>query len=45
MQIRRQSGVPSGPPFIGINELVFNEATGELLAKLDDGRADQLPAF
>ncbi len=38
MQIRRESGVPASPPFIGINELVFNEATGEFLAKLDDGR-------
>ena len=28
MQIRRESGAPTGPPYVGIDELVFNDLSG-----------------
>ncbi len=37
MTIRRESAPPAGAPFVGVNQLLYNEADGGLYVKLPDG--------
>ncbi|MCZ6711255.1 MAG: hypothetical protein O7B25_12920 [Gammaproteobacteria bacterium] len=38
MTIRRESAAPAGAPFVGVNQLLYNEADGGLYVKLPDGQ-------
>ena len=38
MTIRRESVVPAGAPFVGVDQLLYNEADGGLYVKLPDGQ-------